>query len=446
MGELSARSVAADVLVRVERDGAFAAAALDAEIARSPQLGAKDRALATELVYGSLRVRRWLEERIARLLTRPMKKLDPWVRAHLLLAAFQLFFLSRVPSFAAVNEAVGAIRRTKGPKVAAFANAVLRRLAAESEAALREGALDRGSVAETSAPPWLREALARTLGEAGARTYLASALEAPPIGLRLAPGEERDAWLARLREAAPDGAFEPGAVSPRAIRARGAGPPHKLPGYAEGRFTLQEEGSQLVAMALGARPGDIVLDACAGRGNKTSLLAEAVGASGAVDAADVHASKLERLAIELGRLGLAPREVHALDWSVGVGDVRGPYDRILVDAPCSGTGTLGRRPDLYLRREPEDVASLAELQRAIVRRAATLLRPGGRLVYAVCSVLREEGEAVVASLLEADPSLERLPFEGEAASVAAGATELRLLPHVHGTDGYYLASLAKRAL
>jgi len=439
---ISARSVAADVLLRVDRDQAFASAALDAEIVRSPQLEARDRALATELAYGSLRVRRWLESRLQRHATRPLEKLDPRVRVHLVLATFQLFFLERVPKFAAVSEAVSAVRAVNGPKVAAFANAILRKLAREAEE--EAGKLDLETIAVESAPPWLFASLADSLSEVGARAYLRAALTAPPNGICVYAASKRDAWLARLREAAPQGDFEAGALSPHAIRVRAAGRPHDLPGYAEGAWTLQEEGSQVIALALGARAGDIVLDACAGRGNKTALLASAVGA-GAVDAADLHPSKLARLREELTRLARAPRSTYAVDWSVGAGAVEGRYHRILVDAPCSGTGTLGRRPDLYLRRAPEDLARLSALQVAIVARTADLLEPGGRLVYAVCSVLREEGEQVVEKILAARPDLELGPFEGQpAADLAKCESMLRLLPHVHGTDGYFLASLVKR--
>jgi 16S rRNA (cytosine967-C5)-methyltransferase len=301
-------------------------------------------------------------------------------------------------------------------------------------------------VAVSSAPPWLFDALAQALGDEGARAYLGAALEPPAIGLRLRHGAERDAWIARLSAAAPEASFEAGKVSPLAIRVFGAGAPQKLPGYAEGAWTAQEEGSQLVALALGAVAGETVLDACAGRGNKTAILAAAVGDGGAVDAADLHASKLSRLGSELARMGLVVRATHAVDWAVGAGDVSGPYDRVLVDAPCSGSGTLGRRPDLYLRREAEDVSTLSRLQADIAARAASVLRPGGRMVYAVCSVLRQEAEDVVAALLARDPSLAPAPFDaGPARALAGEESQLRLLPHVHGTDGYFLASFVKTA-
>jgi 16S rRNA (cytosine967-C5)-methyltransferase len=452
-GAPTARSVAAKVLVRIDQDGAFAAAALDAELARAVQLEPRDRALATELVYGALRVRPWLDERIGRRTKKGngVRGLEPRTRAHLEVAAYQLFFLERVPAFAAVNEAVNGVRAATGPKVAAFANAVLRGLATEASAERVEPAV----AVVASAAPWLVESLGRALGESEVSPYLASGAGAAPLGIRVARAEERDEWIAKLRAAVPSASFEPGRVSPLAILVRGAGRPQDLPGWADGAWAIQEEGSQLIGLALGAKPGDVVLDACAGRGNKTALLASLVGAQGAVDAADLYPAKLEALARDLARGHVAPRACYAVDWSKGAGDVPAGYDRVLVDAPCSGVGTLRRRPDLQTRRSPENLASLADLQRGIVVRAADRVRPGGRLVYAVCSVLREEAEDVVASLLAARPDFAPVPFESPPAQALvqapvgadAGApapTTLRLLPHVHGTDGYFVASLGRK--
>jgi 16S rRNA (cytosine967-C5)-methyltransferase len=424
---LTARALAADVLVRVEKDGAFASAALETALTRSTQLLPRDRALATEMVYGTLRVRTWLVERLQRHARKPIEKIDPRILTELLVAAYQIFFL-RVPAFAAVNEAVGAIRLAKGKEVAAFANAVLRKLATEAAAET----VDLRTATLASCPPWLAAALARAVGEENVASMIV-ADTTPPVCLRVRRGDERDTWIARLREAVPSAEISPGGASPLAILVRGAGRPQDLPGFDEGAWTIQEEGSQVVALALGAQPGDIVLDACAGRGNKTSLLAQAVLPGGAVDAADLHASKLERLREDLARQGVAPRNTFAVDWAIGAGGIpAGAYDRVLVDAPCSGTGTLRRRPDLFARKSPEALAELAPLQLAIVTRAADCVRPGGTLLYAVCSVLVEEGEAVIDALLASRPDL------------ASGGAPLRLLPHVHGTDGYFLATLKKR--
>lgn len=439
---MAAREIAARVLLRVWEEGAFAAAALDAELARSAGLDPRDAALATELVYGVLRAQGFLEARIAALAPSKRWAADPAVRAQMLIGAYSLLFLDRIPPFAAVSEAVGAIGASAGARVSAFANAVLRRLAEEARAA--RPALSEAAVA--SAPGWLRGALRRSLGRAGATAFLAAEPVPPPAGLCLAPGEDRAAWIAKLSEAAPGGTFEPGRASPHAILARGAGDLRRLPGFGEA-WIGQEEGAQVIALALGARPGERVLDACAGRGNKTWLLARRVGeageagAGGAVDAADIHGGKL-RVAAAGGA-----RATYVVDWSLGTGDVPEGYDRVLVDAPCSGVGTLRRRPEIALRREEQDLQRLGTLQAAIARRAASRARDGGRLVFAVCSVLREECEAVV-ERLAADPAegepevwLEPAPFDADEilALAGEGADWVRLLPHVHGTDGYFAA-------
>ncbi|WP_437732837.1 RsmB/NOP family class I SAM-dependent RNA methyltransferase [Sorangium sp. So ce1335] len=478
--ESAPRAVAARVLARVWGSDAFASAALDAELRRAPALDPRDVGLTTELVYGVLRAQGALEARIAELATKGRWTTDPLVRAHVLMGAYSLCFLDRVPPFAAVSEAVDGAQAAGGPRVGAFANAVLRKLAASVESGGRPPLTD---AVVASAPGWLRGALRRSLGRASAEAFLSAGPVPPPTGLCLAPGEDRDAWLEALRAAAPSATFEAGRVSPRAIVARGAGDLRRLPGFGAA-WIGQEEGAQALALALGARPGERVLDACAGRGNKSWLLSRAVLPGGAVDAADLYPAKLSQLraalsappassesaGAEAGALpgdalaGDAPagagggleraaafvRETYAVDWTVGAGDVPEGYDRVLVDAPCSGVGTLRRRPEIALRREADDLPRLADLQVAIARRAATRARDGGRLVFAVCSVLREECEAVAARLAApADDDLgvrlEPAPFDVEIArELAAGGDAFRLLPHVHGTDGYFAAMFVVR--
>jgi 16S rRNA (cytosine967-C5)-methyltransferase len=435
-----AREVAAAVLFRVFTEDAFASAALDAELKRRPQLDPRDVGLATELVYGVLRTEAMLDERIAALAARRGYASDPLVFAHLLMGAYQICFLDRVPVFAVVSEAVAGVSERAGERVGGFANAVLRKLAVEIEAR------GRPSLEETiaaSAPGWLRGSLRRAIGRAAASAYLTAGPVPPPIGLCLAEGEDRDALITELRAAAPHATIEPGGVSPRAILVRGAGDVRRLPGVGE-RWIVQEEGAQVVALAAGAKAGEQVLDACSGHGNKSWLLAQQVAPSGAVDASDLHPAKLDKLLA--GPPGKRIRSTFAIDWTVGAGDVPEGYDRVIVDAPCSGTGTLRRRPEIGRKRDAEDLAGLADLQTAITRQAATRVRDGGTLLYAVCSVLKEEAEEVVTRLVEGSVgeavTLTPLPFESEMLrALAPGEHTLRLLPHVHGTDGYFVASL-----
>ena len=460
----SARDLAARVVARVLREDAFAAAVLEAELGRAAQLDARDRALATELVYGSLRVLPWLRVEIARFATRGIDKLDERVQGHLIVAAYQLFF-TRVPAFAAVSHAVEGVRAERGEKMAGFANAVLRKVSARADGARGQGAgaklaagltpapappreeALRADALVASTPPWLRAALERSLGDGGARAMLGSGVDAPTVTLRVERAVERDAWVTRLRAALPEATFEPGKLSPLAISARGAGRPQSLPGWAEGALSIQEEGSQLAALAVGARPGDQVLDACAGRGNKAAVLARAVGpadAGGAVDACDASPSKLERLAEDLTRLGLSARAAHAVDWTVGCGEVTETYDRVLVDAPCTGVGTLRRRPEIALRLKEEDLAIKARAQKAIATRAADRVKPGGSLVYVVCSVLREEAEDVIDALLAERPELRAAPFDApEVMALFGPVASFRVLPQVHGCDGYFVARLVR---
>jgi 16S rRNA (cytosine967-C5)-methyltransferase len=426
---ITARDLAAKVLVRVVRDQSFAAAALEAELTRAAQMGERDRALATELVYGTLRVLPFIESEIDARAKRPTSGL-PWdARGALWVAAQQIFFM-RVPAFAAVDEAVTSVRRAAGAKVAGFANALLRKLAAAPKP-------ERARAVYESCPADLRDALVRAIGDEGAHAFLGEG-EPPPTGLRVRTPADRAPMMKRLAEARPHADLHEGRASPLCINARALGKAQSLPGFAEGELAIQEEGSQVVALSLGAKPGERVLDACAGRGNKTGVLAVA-GAE--VDACDRDPRKLGRLVDELARLRVAAHGRFAVDWTVGSGDVHGDYAAVLVDAPCSGIGTLRRRPELALRPR----ASLSErttAQRAIALAAAAHVSSGGRFVYAVCSVLREEAEDVISTFSSA--GLVPAPFSDETTrALASGASTLRLLPYIHGTDGYFLASFRK---
>jgi 16S rRNA (cytosine967-C5)-methyltransferase len=428
----TARELAARVLERVARDGAFASAALDAELERHPACPGRERALATELVYGCLRTGPALRARLEALAPRGIAGGDPRVGIALELGAYQLLFLDRIPPHAAVDEAVRAVTALRGRRVGGFANAVLRRLAAaRGSVGLAEATLE-------SAPRWLHERLTAALGREAARALLVAepgTEHRVPLAVRVVGGRDLPRWLAEC---------PPGRVSPRARLVRGMGDPRRLAGWEEGVFTVQEEGAQAIALALGARPGERVLDACAGRGGKSSLLRELVGPDAELWATDLYPGKLAALAEEHARLGLVPPRTAAVDWTVGAGPVpEAVFDRVLVDAPCSGTGTLRRRPGGAARGGADDPGRLGALATPLLRRAATRARPGGRVVFAVCSVLPEEAEAVVAAVAD---ELIPAPIDTQelAGIVPAGATSLRLHPAAHGTDGYFVASFVRR--
>jgi 16S rRNA (cytosine967-C5)-methyltransferase len=426
----TARSIAARVLERVVVDGAFAAAALDSELASQRELDPRDGALATELVYGVLRTRSVLRRELVQFVRKGLDQTDGTVVTHLLVSAYQILFLDRVPPFAAVDSAVELVRKARGAKLAGFANAVLRQL-------VRGGRrLDRASAILESTPAWLRAELEADVGVEEAHALL-GASEGAPLGstcVRLRSGRAEPSWLVHA---------EQGRASPRARILRSEGDLRRHAEWKRGDVVIQEEGAQVVALALGVRPGDRVLDACAGRGQKTGLLADELAGTGALFASDVHPSKLRVLERELARLGLPPPELCAVDLSRGTGNLPSDFDRVLVDAPCTGSGTLRRRPEIALRLEPSDPARLSVLAEHILRNAARLARPGGRVVFAVCSVFTRESEALVERVADV---LEPAAFDSAelAAVTGADATSFRLLPLRHGTDGYFVASFVKR--
>jgi 16S rRNA (cytosine967-C5)-methyltransferase len=383
-----ARQIATRVLYRVVHDDAWASPSLDAELRRAAA-SRVDAALATQIVYGTLRVVSDLDGALARHARRPIK-VDDWTHAALLGAAYQLLHLGRVPSHAVVNDAVELVRMKRGKTVAGFVNAILRKVAA-----------DRPEVPEppssVATPPWLREALSLSIGRQHTEDLLRLGHEPPSIDLRVRTDVERESVAESLRVARPNAVISPTTLSPHGLRVSGAGDPRSLPGYDEGLFAVQEEGAQLIGLLARASPGERVLDACAGRGGKTAQLIEAVGAAGRVVATDLHEHRLEQIPSELERLRLDPArlEIACIDWTVGKGSIEGEFDRVLVDAPCTGLGTLRRRPEILLRAGREDAARMGEIQRRILENAAARVRAGGILLYAVCSPLRDEGSGVI---------------------------------------------------
>jgi 16S rRNA (cytosine967-C5)-methyltransferase len=420
----SARLVATRVIHRVLTDEAYATVVLDAELSRA-SLDERDAALASRIVYGALRVFPRLEAEIRRELSRPGQKLDPYVLAALVVAAFQLEHLERVPAYAVLDETVTLVREKRGQRVAHFVNAILRKLVKRGREVVPEPPM--------ALPPWLTRAVERSLGQERALAF-ARASGTPPLGLRARV--PRHALIESLRAARPQAEIAESSLSEHGVLTRNLGDPRTLPEFARGEFVVQEEGSQCLGALVGALRGERVLDACAGRGGKTAILAEAVGEEGEVVASDLHEPRLEAIAGLFERLGLRAPAIEPLDLTVGVGDLAPGFDRVLVDAPCTGLGTVRRRPELLLRLKPGDPARLGRAQRAIARNAASLVRPGGLLVYAVCSPLAEEGIEVARSLLELPFTIETrteapLP-EGLAFDADGG---LRLGPFLGGPFG-----------
>lgn len=440
-----ARRAAVDVVLAVERDGAFANLLLPA-VLRDRRISGNDAALATELAYGTLRWQGVLDAVIAAGARRPAAALDPSVRAALRVGAYQVLH-TRVPAHAAVSTTVDLARDLAGPRPVGLVNAVMRRVSESGwttwvdRLAPKRDPLGRRAF-ESGYPRWIAEAYLKALGDNEAELAALLASDRPTTHLLARPGRIDAEELAAL---AGEGATV-GRFSPYAVRLAG-GDPSRLAPIQDGRARVQDEGSQLVALAARRAPvadgGDERwLDMCAGPGGKSSLLAGLLPAGGCLLAADVLPH----------RAALVLRGVAATATTVVVADGTRPawradrFDRVVADVPCSGLGSLRRRPELRWRRQPADVASLVPLQRDLLDSAIDAARPGGIVAYATCSPHPDETVGVVEAVVARRPDLTRLDAREALPDVpdVGPGPYVQLWPHKHGTDAMFIA-LIRRA-
>jgi 16S rRNA (cytosine967-C5)-methyltransferase len=398
-----ARRAAYEVVRRVFEEDAYADRALVSAVAR---LEGRDRALAQRIAYGTVQRVRTLDHAIDTLGRRPVRKLDPPVRAALRIGAYQLAYLDSVPAHAAANESVELVRAAGLERAVAFTNAVMRRLTEgirELVAGLPEGPLKH------SYPDWIAEVWERDFGRDAALDLMRAQNEPPETMVRLVRGEIDG------EPTDVPGAFRVARVDDAAL--------------AEGRIWPQSRGSQLAGLAVDAREGERVLDLCAAPGGKATQLARVAGEVVAVEKHPGRARELEENCRRLGATNVTVVNADALELPPHLSG----FDRALVDAPCSGLGVLANRPDLRWRARP-----LPELQTALLRAAAERVVPGGTVVYSVCTMNVEENEAVVdASGLAVEPlGDEWPPFRH-----SRRPEFLLTLPHVHGTSGFFIARL-----
>jgi 16S rRNA (cytosine967-C5)-methyltransferase len=395
-----ARRAAYEVVLRVFEDDAYADRAFATAAER---LDARDRALAQQMAYGTVQRVRTLDHAIETLGRRPVRKLDPPVRAALRLGAYQAAYLDGVPAHAAVNESVELVRAARLERAVPFTNAVMRRLTEGLPALL--ASLPEGPL-KHSYPDWIFETWCRDWGEDEALALMRAQNEAPETVVRLVRGEI---------EGEPTdvpGAWRVARVDERAL--------------AEGRIWPQSRGSQLAGLAVGSRPGERVLDLCAAPGGKASMLA------GEVTAVELHEGRARELAENVRRLGAANVRVVNADGLALPGDLDG-FDRALVDAPCSGLGVLAARPDLRWRAQP-----LPELQLALLRAAVARVKPGGSVTFSVCTLNADENEAVVDA---SGFAVDDLGAEWPRFRHPKRPEFLLTTPHRHGTSAFFIARL-----
>ena len=409
----------------------------------------RERALATELAYGVTRQRGALDALLAPFCHRGLAGLDPAVSCVLRLGAYQLRHLDRVPAYAAVQTSVDLLRRHGPPAAAGLVNAVLRRLEAAPrgpEAPPPGDDLEALAVA-SSHPAWLVRRWAARLGRAETEALLASNNRRPGVCLR--PNALRTDAAGLLAELAGSGIRgRPGRWLPEAVILERGGAPGDLPALRQGRCTVQGEASMLVAHVAAPRPGDLCLDVAAAPGGKATHLAEWMGDRGTVVANDIDGRRAQLCVEAAARLGLRAVQPHSADARRLPEAFGGRCDVVVADVPCTGLGTLASRPDLRWRKQEADIATVAALQAEILGAAAACVKPGGILVYSTCTTEPEENELVVADLLGSHPEFQPLDLRGRipaalADSPSAQAGLLRLWPHVHGTDGFFIAGLRR---
>lgn len=434
-----ARLAAFNVLKQVA-DGTFSSVALSVA---DPELSALDRGLCHELVMGVLRWQLQLDAVIEHFGRRKIQTLDPPVLLALRLGAYQLRFLSRVPPSAAVNESVNLVGRARLSSARSFVNAVLRSVTRQpdySPSANISGSLERLAV-ETSHPKWLIERWTTAFGMEDAELFARANNEPPRIAMRAVGSiADENRVLDELRAAGA--VLAPSEITERAWTVTGA--TAKVRELVErGEIYIQDEASQLVVEVLDAKPGDRILDACAAPGSKTSLIADRTGDSALVVAMDVSVRRLSTVADTI--------ELHGLKRvSLMIGDASGlfpfepeSFDRVLLDAPCSGTGTLRHNPEIRWRLTETDIKRLAAQQLRFLQNASAVVKRGGVLVYSTCSVEPEENEGVIKDFLAANSQYQqvRVPVKPDLL-VAEGAA--RTWPHRDGTDGFYIAGFERR--
>ena len=417
-----ARLAAFSILQQVET-GAFSSVLLAAQ---EPHLQPADRALCHEIVLGVLRRQLYLDKIVEHFSKRRIASLDPAVRIALRLGLYQLRFLTRIPASAAVNEAVSLVRVARLSSATAFVNALLRRAIREAEydpAAEVSDPLERIAV-QTSHPVWLIDRWAKSFGIAEAEAFAQANNVVPPTAFRVVSTKANESEvLSKLNEAGAR--LESSDVVQGAWRVSGATSLLRELSAA-GEIYLQDEASQLVAQIVDAKPGERVLDLCAAPGGKTTQIADHSDDRALIVAGDLSATRMATVVATMRLHQLESIKPTLLDATEQLPFAPHSFDKVLVDAPCSGTGTLRRNPEIRWRLSPADIAALAEQQKRILRRAVEVVKPGGHLIYSTCSVEYDENEQVIQDVLAGDDRFRPL-------------NTIRTWPHREGSDGFFIA-------
>ena len=441
----SPRQISVEILNRIDTEGSYAEPLLDAALAGTALSNPHDRSLLTELVYGTLRMRGSLDWIIGQLYRGNPATLETSVRNVLRTGLYQLWFTDRIPPFAAVNETVE-IARSGSPAAAGLVNAILRNALRRKEGLVWPDIAEDPEKAIAvlhSHPAWLVRRLIAQLGNQETIAVCRANNAVPPFTLRVntlktsreeaLASLQKDGVLARITSFSPDGLVL--TTPAAALRETSA--------YREGWLRVQDEASQLVARLVAPEPGERLLDLCAGTGGKTLHLAALMRNEGEIKALDLHPGKLRMLSDEAKRLGTAIVETCTADAAQPPETFRGFFSRVLVDAPCSGLGTLRRNPEIRWRLAPTDLNRCMRLQKRLLLSAADCVKPGGRLIYSVCTVTPEENEIVIADFLRKRTDFGSVPPLNLPGVLIDSRGFLRTSTPHHDMDGFFGAILLR---
>lgn len=450
-----ARKIAYEVLRRVEAEGAYASDLLHTELGAGAK--AEDAGLATELVMGVLRRRKLLDFLLERQLKKPVARLDLPVALALRIGLYQLRYSERIPARAAVNESVDLVKSARKASAATLVNAVLRRAANEARVPAEKFVTQATPIAERlgilhSHPTWMVERWLARLGEQQTVALLEANNRAPRLSCALHDLKQREEIFAALQRTGLR--IEPGNILQSAFAVRG-GSPTRTESFRSGAISIQDEASQTIPLLLDVQANDRVLDLCAAPGGKTPPLVRAAGPSGVVVAADRHAHRLRAMREQFKRLALTQVRLVELDAASPL-PFGAFFNRILVDAPCSGTGTLARHPEIRWRLQPQQLQEFHALQTTLLKSALERLAPGGRLVYSTCSMELEENELVVDEALRSAGGFRRNvtseSTHGLTDNLVSGREQqslfdrdgfFRTTPGALETDGFFAAIISR---
>lgn len=435
------RKTALRVLIACRTKGAWADAALKAQIARDG-LSGPDAALCSRLVYGVMQNQLLLDFYLDAYCSQPVDHLQPPLSDILRLGAYQILFLDKVPDSAAVNESVNLSKIFKRGQAAGLVNAVLRKISQNKNdlPLIPDKDTERYLSIRYSHPKWLVKRLLPLLGRDETEAFLAANNGIAPLTVQVNPLRTTQEEL--LEELAACGVqAAPHAWVPDCLELSGTGDLTALKPFRDGKFLVQDPAARLVSVIADVRPGQKVLDVCAAPGGKSFSCAFAMGNEGRVLSCDLHENKLKRVREGAERLGVTCVETASADGRIFRPEWEGAFDTVLVDAPCSGLGIIRKKPDTRYKKL-DDLFALPVIQAAILENAARYVRPGGTLVYSTCTILPTENEEVTTAFLAEHPDFSMEPFS---LPQPVGETEgrLTLWPQRHGTDGFYICRMTR---